>query len=252
MVNRTGLIFSLIVAAGAGLVLGLFPEIDLQIAQTFYKIANAGDNVFTLRLSPTVSVFRKFAMLAEIVLITLPLVALIIKLFLPHTKMFISGSAILFLIATYVLGPGLLVNVAFKNHWHRPRPRQIMQFGGDKHFVAWWDPRGECPKNCSYVSGETAAAFWTLAPAALAPPEWRVLAYGAAFTFGTTMAVLRMMTGGHFLSDAIFAGIFTFLINWLMYALIYRWRSTRLDDKEIENALERFSIYCRSVVSRLG
>jgi lipid A 4'-phosphatase len=56
------------------------------------------------------------------------------------------------------------------------------------------------------------------------------------------MAVIRMMAGGHFPSDTIFAGVFTFLIIWLAYALIYRWR-TRLDDKTIETALERASIF---------
>ena len=47
------------------------------------------------------------------------------------------------------------------------------------------------------------------------------------------------MAGGHFVSDAIFAGVFTFLIVWLVYALIYRWPRTRLTDEAIERALER-------------
>ena len=36
-------------------------------------------------------------------------------------------------------------------------------------------------------------AFWTLAPAALAPPQWRVLAYGAALALGAVMATMRVM-----------------------------------------------------------
>jgi membrane-associated phospholipid phosphatase len=55
------------------------------------------------------------------------------------------------------------------------------------------------------------------------------------------MAAIRIMAGGHFPSDIIFAGVFTFLIVWLAYAVIYRWR-TRLDDKQIESGLERISI----------
>ena len=57
--------------------------------------------------------------------------------------------------------------------------------------------------------------------------------------------------GAHFLSDIIFAGVITFLVIWLIYALIYRWRSTRLSDEVVENALERFSSYCRSAMLRL-
>jgi membrane-associated phospholipid phosphatase len=143
------------------------------------------------------------------------------------------------------------VNVALKDSWGRPRPGHLKQFGGDQHFVPWWDPTGPCEKNCSFVSGESSAAFWTIAPAALAPPGWRALAYTAAIAFGATISASRMIMGGHFLSDVIFAGIFTFLVIWLMYALIYRWPRTRLDDEAVEKALARFSIYCRTAIGRL-
>ena len=247
--HRTGLIVALFIAAGAGLVLSLFPEIDLWIAQAFYDVIDANDNAFTL--TPTVSTFGKFGTWFEILLIALPVIALITKLFLPQTKMFISGRAAVFLILSYALGPGLLVNVALKDNWGRPRPVHITHFGGDKRFTAFWDFRGVCQRNCSFVSGEAASAAWTIAPAALAPSSWRPLAYGAALTFYIVIALLRITVGAHFLSDIIFAGVLTFLIIWLMYALIFRWRSTRLSDEAVENALERFSSYCRSAMLRL-
>jgi membrane-associated phospholipid phosphatase len=87
-----------------------------------------------------------------------------------------------------------------------------------------------------------AGAFWTIAPAALAPPQWRAVAYGAALALGTGMAAIRVMAGGHFPSDVIFAGVFTFLIIWIVYALIYRWPRTRLSDEDVERALERIAM----------
>jgi hypothetical protein len=39
-----------------------------------------------------------------------------------------------------------------------------------------------------------------------------------------------------------FAGLFTFLIIWLVHALIYRWPRTRFSDEAVEVALERFSL----------
>ena len=87
-----------------------------------------------------------------------------------------------------MLGPGLLVNLTLKNHWGRPRPIEVAQFGGDKQFVAWWDPRGTCDGNCSFVSGDVSGAIWTIAPAALVPPPWRALAYGGALALGAGMA----------------------------------------------------------------
>jgi lipid A 4'-phosphatase len=49
------------------------------------------------------------------------------------------------------------------------------------------------------VSGEASAAFWAIAPAALAPPGWRALAYTAAIAFGVIISTSRMIMGGHFL-----------------------------------------------------
>ena len=167
------------------------------------------------------------------------LAALIWKLILPRRKLLISGRAILFLTATLALGPGLFVNVVLKDHWGRSRPIDVAQFGGAEHFVPWWDPRGDCPNNCAFVSGDVSGAFWTVAPAMLTPPPLRAVAVGAALTLGTGMAIMRVMAGAHFVSDVIFAGVFTFLIIWLIHGLIYRWPRTRLTDESAERAIER-------------
>jgi membrane-associated phospholipid phosphatase len=62
-----------------------------------------------------------------------------------------------------------------------------------------------------------------LAPAALVPPQWRVLAYTSAIGFGIVMGALRIMAGGHFFTDVAFAGVFTFILIWLIYAMVFRW-----------------------------
>jgi hypothetical protein len=36
----------------------------------------------------------------------------------------------LFILLSVILGPGLLVNLVFKDHWGRPRPRQVVALGG--------------------------------------------------------------------------------------------------------------------------
>src|SRR5262249_20326333 len=141
-------------------------------------------------------------------------VALVVKVALPFTRMLMSARAAIFLVATLILGPGLLVNVTLKDYWPRSRPIDVPEFNGSERFVPWWDPRGVCPKNCSFVAGESAGAFWTLAPAALAPPHWRPLAYAAAIAFGVSVSALRIVFGGHFFSDAVFAGVAVFLVIW--------------------------------------
>lgn len=240
--NRTGLLLALAVAIVGGLAFGLYPELDLGVARYFYGFVDSNNNAFALRIYPPMMLARDVGLWVGTVLVAPAVAALVIKLILPRRKLLMSGRAIVFLIATMALAPGLLVNVLLKDHWGRPRPIDVTQFGGNEHFVRWWDPHGECPANCAFVSGDVAGAFWTIAPAALAPPQWRAIAYGAALALGTSMAAIRVMAGGHFPSDVIFAGVFTFLIIWIVYALIYRWPRTRLSDEDVERALERIAM----------
>src|SRR5262249_50871217 len=139
----------------------------------------------------------------------------VIKLFLPRMPMLVPGRAVLFLLSTLALAPGLLTNLVLKEYWGRPRPIDLREFARSERFIPWWDPRGDCRQNCSFVAGEGSGAFWTLAPAALAPPPWRPLAYGAALAFGTAVGTLRVAFGGHFFTDVVFSGVFTFLIIWV-------------------------------------
>jgi lipid A 4'-phosphatase len=236
--NRTGLIVALALATVIGVTFAFYPEIDLRIAQSFYVDTNQL-KVFPLSFSPSVALARDAALWVEALLVTPAIAALLIKLILPRRKLLVSGRAIVFLISTLALGPGLLVNAVLKEQWGRPRPIEVTQFGGSDRYVAWWDSRGTCDTNCSFVSGDVSSAAWTLAPAALAPPQWRALAYGASLALGIGVAAIRVVQGGHFVSDAIFAGVFTFIVIWIVYGLIYRWPRTRLSNSNVERAIER-------------
>jgi len=248
--NRTGLLIAFVLAAVVGVVFGLYPGLDLRIAAPFHEIA-IGGNKFGLRVYPPLMAARDIGLWIVTILVALPVAAFVLKLLLPWRRVMISVRAIVFLTVTMALGPGVLVNGVLKDHWGRPRPIDVQQFGGDQHFVAWWDPRGDCPGNCSFVSGDVSGAVWTMAPAALAPPQWRALAYGAALIFGAGMSALRIASGGHFFTDTIFAGIFTYLIIWLVYALIYRWPRTRLNEKKLDNAIERMATQGYDFVAKL-
>jgi membrane-associated PAP2 superfamily phosphatase len=238
--NRTGLIVTLAIAAVVGLVFGLFPQLDLAMAAPFHDIMRDG-NDFGLRIYAPLMIARDVGLWIGALLVAPAVAAIVLKLLFPRWKMLVPGRAALFLVATMALGPGLLVNVALKDYWGRPRPIDVSEFGGAEHFVAWWNPHGDCAKNCSFVSGDVAGAIWTMAPAALVPPQWRALAYGAALALGVGMAALRMAAGGHFFTDVVFAGVFTFLIIWIVHGLIYRWPRTRLSDAAIEHAIARIA-----------
>jgi membrane-associated PAP2 superfamily phosphatase len=236
--NRTGLFIALGMALVVGSLFGIYPELDLKLAALFFDSATRS---FPLKLNTLAAIARDGAMWIAWALAAPAIVALIIKLARPDRPLLISGRAIIFLLVTLILSAGVLTNLTFKSYWGRPRPVVVTQFNGPDQFVPWWDPRGSCDRNCSFFSGEGATAFWTFAPAALAPPAWRPLAYGAATLFGVVTSALRMAFGGHFFTDVAAAALVTFLMVWLTHGYLYRWPQTRLSDERIDAALTRLA-----------
>jgi membrane-associated PAP2 superfamily phosphatase len=244
--NRTGLGIALAIGVCAGVVFAVYPQLDIAISRLFF---NESYRVFPVQYSLVARHLRDLFMYAIAAFVAPAFIALAIKLVRPRRRMLISARAALFLIATLALAPGLMANVILKDNWGRPRPAEITEFNGPEQFRPWWDPRGSCDTNCSFVAGEGAGGFWTLAPAALAPPPLRPLAYAAAIAFGAAAGLLRLSGGAHFFSDVVFSGVFTFLIIWIAYALLYRWR-TRLTNAQIERAIERIVLPVSAPIER--
>ena len=236
--NRTGLIIALSLAFIVGLLFGIYPELDLKLAALFY---DESSHSFPLKLNLPAEVARDGAMWMAWGLALPAIVALLVKMARPDRPLLMSGRAVVFLLLTLILAAGVLTNLTFKSYWGRPRPVSVAQFNGSQTFVPWWDPRGQCARNCSFFSGEGATAFWTYAPAALTPPAWRPLAYAGATLFGVATSGLRMAFGGHFFTDVAAAGLVTFLVIWLAHGYIYRWPSTRLTDEGVDTALTRLA-----------
>src|SRR5262245_50278241 len=242
--DRRGAVAALAIAVLVGLVFGIFPELDLWITARFVDPA-----VDDLGVKWDLLYWLRTAASWLIALIAAPaFLALIVKFVMPRRPMLVPARSALLMVVTLLLGPGLLANTLLKDNWGRPRPLAVTQFGGELQFRPWWDPRGACAKNCSFVAGEPSGAFWTLAPAALTPPRWRAAAYGAALTFGTLVGIVRIAGGGHFFSDFVFGGLLTFTIIWLMHGLIYRWKPTRFDDARVERIIEKEAMRWRGAL----
>lgn len=245
--NRTGLLIALAIGCVTGAVFAIWPGLDLAISGLFaeslqgHGAANdpsATGLAFPLRFDPWLEFIRRKSMWVVAAFAIPAAVTLVATLIWPR-KPLMSTRASLFLLTTLALGPGLLVNLTLKDHWERPRPVDVDVFGGTDKFFPWWDTRGTCDKNCSFVGGESSGAFWTLAPAALAPPQWRPLAYAGALAFGAAVGGLRIAFGGHFFSDIVFSGVVVFLVIWVVHGLIFRWETTRMSETSIGATVER-------------
>ncbi len=122
-----------------------------------------------------------------------------------------------FVLGVYLVGPWLITDVILKAHWGRARPRDVVEFGGALDFTPAFQVSDACAANCSFVSGEGAGAtalglaLWVIGRHALGPGRGV-----AAVALGVALvgSVLRVMTGGHFLSDIVFAAFEVVGVAW--------------------------------------
>jgi lipid A 4'-phosphatase len=235
-VARTSFIILASLGILTGIIFAVDPSLDLQVASFFRKLATRPE---IRGFDQIIEILRQTGPLVIVAAVAPAVVALTTKIFWPQRPSLISTRSALFLIVSLALGPGLLVNGILKEGWARPRPGMVTEFGGEHTFMPWWDPRGACDSNCSFVSGETSSAVWMTAPAMLAPPPWRYVALGAAGLYSIAFATIRLLAGGHFLSDVIFAAIFTGLVIWTVHGFLFRWPATRLEEGALNALLGR-------------
>lgn len=236
--NRTGLYIALGIGLVTAVVFTIWPQLDLKITSFFY---DASTKNFPVSSITWAKIAREAAMWVTWALVLPAIISFVVKLAWPVRPLMMSGRKMIFLLITILLSAIVLNNVIFKSYWGRPRPVSVTEFNGSMDFKPWWDPRGKCPHNCSFFSGEGGTAFWTYAPAALAPPQYRAAAYIAATAFGIFTGGLRITFGGHFATDVIASGVVSFIVAWLAYAFIFRWPSTRMTDWDIDAWLTRMA-----------
>lgn len=197
-----------------GLLAGLFvalPQIDLAVSGLFYR----GDGQWALNREDLwlAIPYRGLPRLGQGLLVALLLLWLLgfAKRF---PKLKARQTAVGFLLAAALAGPVLLVDATLKEHSGRTRPVNIAQFGGSKQFTPAFIPADQCQANCSFVSGHVATAAFIMAFGWLGAPAVRRRWLLASLAFGGLFALVRIVPGGHFLSDTIFAWFATYFSLW--------------------------------------
>lgn len=197
------------------------PGIDLAFSSLFYTPGSG----FTLGKTPLFRAVRStgiwISILTNVVMTVVGLVWLLRPQLLPRWTPARFGSAWLFLALSMGLGAGLIVNLIAKPVWGRARPVHIEQFGGNDIFTPAWKIAHQCAWNCSFVSGEGAAAALYLAFAFVVPANWRLSALLVGSAIAVVVSFARIAVGGHFLSDVITAWILMALLMFVLRAQIY-------------------------------
>jgi lipid A 4'-phosphatase len=209
----------LLVILIVGGLLVTWPQLDLTVTGLFYR-AETG---FWLKAHPLVRFIYDLvpwisrAILAGLVLFLLGGWLL----FRGHAGFARRRRATTYLLLVALVGPLLLVNGIFKEHWGRARPSQVVEFGGTREFTRAAVPADQCAKNCSFVSGHASVGFFFLA-LAFADPRRRARWLALGTGLGLGIGLVRMLQGGHFLSDVVFAGIVVYLTARGLRALMLR------------------------------
>jgi membrane-associated PAP2 superfamily phosphatase len=127
--------------------------------------------------------------------------------------------AVLVLLGVAV-GPGVLANAVFKDHWQHPRPRDLVEFGGPLHYVPspLIGTEGGASFPCGHCSvGFMFAAGWWIWRRRR--PGWAAASMGGGLALGLLLGVGRMAAGAHFFSDIVWSALLAFGV---LHVLWYR------------------------------
>lgn len=206
------------VAAGAGLaaavVFTFFPQLDINVSNLFHAgwkegFPHAGDG--------WVQALRAFFLACFRVWYVFVACCAVLAWRWRATILGLAPQRWIYMGVCSLAGPLLLVNVTLKEFWGRWRPRDLVEFGGYELYTTPLDVSGACADNCSFVSGEVSSMVMLFVALAFATRHWRPIHYALAVLLGALEGFIRVSQGGHFLSDAIFAGVFMTLVASAIY-----------------------------------
>lgn len=191
-------------------------DFDLRAANLFYQ---PGVGFPIGNLQPWKSLY-KFGVYPAYVMGAIAAL-LAIASFVIHSFAHVRRQA-LFVALLLVIGPGILTNSIFKDHWGRPRPVKVDVFGGTLAFHQPWQP-GPAPKNASFPAGHPTAAFYMSAPYFILREKKRrqaLLWLWGGIIYGIIMGVARVIQGGHFVTDVIWSAGFVYLTAMVLVSLL--------------------------------
>lgn len=195
----------------------LVPAIDLHASGLFYR---PGAGFFLADWTP----FRLAHVGTRylVTLVTIGLAVILVAALVRRRPLFgVDARAAVFLLLSLAVGPGLVVNAVFKDHWGRARPAQVTQFGGGERFTPPFVPSDQCTRNCAFPAGDPAVGFFFVSAALLvADRPRRRLAIGGALALGSLLGIVRVAQGGHFLSDVVISGFFVSAVGWALWRAV--------------------------------
>ena len=209
-----------LVGVAAAVIFVGWPDLDLAAARLFY----VEPRHFLFNQSTLATMLRLGFRLVTWTTASLAVIGIILVLAKRRRLLGLGLPKWIFVALVLITGPGLIANTLLKDNWGRPRPVQVVEFGGPDRFTPVLERSGACERNCSFVSGEASATFAIGFAVAMIARRRRAALMAAAVAVGSIAGLLRMGEGGHFLSDVVFAAVFmaldVALIHWLLFHVL--------------------------------
>ena len=200
----------------------LWPQLDLVISGLF-ATSHQGFVWQNAALLKAISTLVSFGARALGVALAIGSVVALIR---RRPLLRLSGKAWLFLFIGLLLGPGLVANIVFKDHWGRARPREVTEFGGKAAFSPALAMSQACDTNCSFVSGDASFGFFLPSFAYVAPLRRKRRVFWSGVGLGCLIGLSRVIEGAHFPSDVLFAAVFMLLTSAALHSLMFGWKET--------------------------
>ena len=205
----------------AALIFYVFPELDLRFTMCFYDPVSR----FYLADAPFCQWIYESVEIVSIASVVLSVLLLTASWIRKKNGRGPSARHLIYLLAALAIGPGLIVNVLLKDNWGRARPYDVIQFGGTSAFTPAFVISGECRNNCSFVSGHAAMGFYFIAFGFLCQRR-RSLFFLIAGSYGAVVGLVRILQGGHFLSDVVFAFFIIYAVSAVLYWIMFERKSS--------------------------
>ena len=199
---------------GISLFFTIGPSLDLYISSLFYY----GNSQFYLQSFDYLSLIFRDILLPCILIYTLvlPILGRYIKIKIIFFNYKFSLREIYLILFSQIFTLVFFVNLVLKNLWGRSRPGDIVEFDGSEFFTAWFEYSDACNTNCSFVSGDASVGFSIIILYFITK---KIVFVNLSIVFGILLGIIRIIAGGHFTSDIVFAGLIIILSNLIIYKI---------------------------------
>lgn len=201
-----------------GLITPFTPWLDLTISRYFFQNGFQSNALFDILYNEGI--------LPAWITVGSALVVLVGSFWMPTWKSYRRAAGVLVL--SLAIGSGLIAHLIFKDHWGRPRPKQVIEFGGHQPFRPYYDANlfNQTEPSKSFPCGHCTMGFYFFALALVGRYERskRIYITGMilAWGLGLLLGFARMAQGGHFFSDVLAAALIMWYTPLVLTTVLYR------------------------------